>query len=231
MASFRRPSAPRNCASACRGITSTCWSTGQTSRRPPSAACSLASWTASPAPISRSCRRRCRVSPTRWRGQCEPIGSVQNEARMLENESSMVQNEASMLQNRASMVQNRASMVQNRASMVQNRASMLQNRASMVRNEASMVQNRAAMLQNRASMLQNEASMLRNEASGSSLLRSLDGWPLSLAPHPRPRRCLLLRKSAFICGSIWYDQSAGCWSWWIVAPRTTQRHPMAYSVS
>jgi hypothetical protein len=54
-----------------RGITLICWSTGQTSRRPPSAACSPASWTASPAPTSRSCRPRYRDSRRRWRGRGE----------------------------------------------------------------------------------------------------------------------------------------------------------------
>ena len=33
MASSRRPSPPRSCASACRGITSTCWSTGPASEQ------------------------------------------------------------------------------------------------------------------------------------------------------------------------------------------------------
>src|SRR5882724_6467330 len=36
---------------------------------PPSAACWNGSWTASPARTSRSCRRRCRGSPRRWRGR------------------------------------------------------------------------------------------------------------------------------------------------------------------
>jgi hypothetical protein len=68
-ASCRNLSGPRSCASGCRGITSTCWGIAQTSRRPPSAACWSGSWTASPARTSRSCRRRCRGSPRRWRGR------------------------------------------------------------------------------------------------------------------------------------------------------------------
>ncbi len=43
--------------------------TALTSRRRPSAVCWSGSWMASPARISRSCRRRCRGSPRRWLGR------------------------------------------------------------------------------------------------------------------------------------------------------------------
>jgi hypothetical protein len=59
----------RSCVSGRRGITSTCCTIEQTSRRPPSAACWRGSWTESPARTSRSCRWHCRALPRRWRGR------------------------------------------------------------------------------------------------------------------------------------------------------------------
>jgi hypothetical protein len=67
--SCRRRFGVRSCGCGCRGITSTCWSIGRTSRRRRSAVCWSGSWTALPVRISRSCRRRCRGSPRRWPGR------------------------------------------------------------------------------------------------------------------------------------------------------------------